>query len=137
VVPSLLDTLIGAAASALDPEAYGVHLAIWHGFKMPLLLSALTLAGGVALFAERRAVSRFQARFAGRVPDGTEGYLALLRGSNTLADRLTSVLQNGSLPTYVGVILLTAACVPALVLAARSATSRSWWTAPCTWSSPW
>ena len=120
VVPSLLDTVVGAAADSLS-GGHGVHLALWHGVTWPLVLSAITLAGGAVLFVGRRAVSRFQARFAGRTPEGTEGYLALLRGANAFADRLTSALQNGSLPIYAGVILVTTTCVPAVVLLANGA----------------
>jgi multicomponent Na+:H+ antiporter subunit A len=52
------------------------------------------------------------------VPSGGEAYLAALRGLNTLSDRVTAVVQSGSLPVYAGVILTTAALLTtgALVL---------------------
>ena len=44
--------------------------------------------------------------------DGNDAYLAVLRGLNRTADRVTGVVQNGSLPVYSGVVLLTATVVP-------------------------
>jgi multicomponent Na+:H+ antiporter subunit A len=50
---------------------------------------------------------------AGRhLPSSGEGYVVALRSMNTLANRVTGVVQNGSLPVYTGVILLTAALLP-------------------------
>jgi multicomponent Na+:H+ antiporter subunit A len=50
------------------------------------------------------------------IPSGTDVYLATLRGLNRLANRVTAIVQNGSLPIYAGVILLTAAVLPGAVL---------------------
>jgi multicomponent Na+:H+ antiporter subunit A len=117
VVPGLLDELIGSAGAALVPAADPVHLAVWHGVEPPLLLSAVVLAGGLALFAARRPVDRVLA-LGHRVPSGGAAYLAALRALNVLADRTTAVVQSGSLPVYAGVILSTAALLTtgALVL---------------------
>ncbi|MGH9150651.1 MAG: hydrogen gas-evolving membrane-bound hydrogenase subunit E, partial [Acidimicrobiales bacterium] len=52
---------------------------------------------------------------------GPEAFAATVRGLNTVARRLTGVVQNGSLPVYSAVILLTAAAVPAVALATGAA----------------
>ena len=56
----------------------------------------------------------------------------LLRGLNRVADRVTGVVQNGSLPVYAGVILLTAAVLPgvALLIGATGRAGRSSAAAP-------
>ena len=108
VGPGLLDPLVGAVVP-------GTHLALWHGVNLPLVLSAATLATGAALFAGRDAVGRVLA-VGERVPSSTDAYQALLRGLNTLADRVTGLVQSGSLPVYTGVILLTAAVLPGAAL---------------------
>ena len=46
-------------------------------------------------------------------------YRASLRGLNALANRVAGVVQSGSLPMYLGVILLTAAAVPGALLVTR------------------
>jgi multicomponent Na+:H+ antiporter subunit A len=121
VFPETLNRLVGAAAGALEPGTGTVHLALWHGFTGTLGLSALTLALGLALFALRAPVARLLA-LGHSLPSGADGYLWTLRGLNRLADRVTGVVQYGSLPLYCGIILLTAAAVPGWVLV----TSRGW-----------
>jgi len=115
LLPDLASHLVGAAAHSLDPHTHPEHLAIWHGLNLALALSAVTIAGGLALVAGGRAVVRFGQR--ARAPfDGNDAYLAVLRGLNRTADRVTGVVQNGSLPVYSGVVLLTATVVPGLAL---------------------
>ena len=117
LVPSAVENLVDGAAEAVAPAVAPVHLAVWHGLGLPLVLSVVVLAGGLALFVARRPVARVLE--AGHtVPSGGEVYLAAVRGLNTVADRVTAVVQSGSLPVYAGVILTTAALLTtgALVL---------------------
>jgi multicomponent Na+:H+ antiporter subunit A len=117
VEPWLVDRWVGGAARALDPAVPPVHLALWHGVNLPLGLSAVALAGGAALFAARRRVAPVLA-LGSRLPTGGQVYLALLRGLNVVADRVTAVVQSGSLPVYAGVILSTAAVATTTALVA-------------------
>ena len=108
--------------TSLDGAVGEVHLALWHGFNIELLLSAVALAGGVVLFVGRRPVGRgagARARRARRRPAATSARCAAL---NAVANRVTAVAQPGSLPVYLGVILLTAALVPGALLL-----SGPWW----------
>lgn len=116
LVPGLLDPLLGAFAHAADPAAPTPHLALWHGVNVALVLSAVTVATGTALFVVRDALGRVL-RAGDRIPSGTDAYQSILRGLNALADRVTGVVQSGSLPVYTGVILLTAAVLPGVALA--------------------
>ena len=50
---------------------------------------------------------------------------ATLRGLNNVADKVTGVVQSGSLPIYLGVILLTAAVVPGCTAAHRATGGRA------------
>ena len=111
--------LIGAAAS-LDPGAAGKELALWHGFNLPLALSALVVAGGVALAWREDQVEGLLGRLA--LPrSGADAYAAAVRGLNLIARRTAGVAQSGSLPVYVGVIAATAVALPGSVLATRAA----------------
>jgi multicomponent Na+:H+ antiporter subunit A len=79
----------------------------------------VTYALGTLLFLVRRPLARVLA--AGEVvPSGTEVYLRTLRALNRIAIRTTSIVQNGSLPIYAGVILMTAAALPGVVLLTRT-----------------
>ena len=48
-------TSSAALRPILDDEVVDVHLAVWHGFNQPLVLSVVALAAGAALFAARAA----------------------------------------------------------------------------------
>jgi multicomponent Na+:H+ antiporter subunit A len=115
VVPGVADRLVGAAAASLHAAAEPAHLALWHGFELPLALSAVTVAAGAGLFVAPVPVGRVLAAGT-RVPSSADAYLALLRVLNRFASRTTGIVQNGSLPIYTAVILLTAAVVPATAM---------------------
>jgi multicomponent Na+:H+ antiporter subunit A len=120
LAPSLLDGLLGAAAGATVGTAVVAHLAAWHGLNAALALSAVAIGLGAALHLARRRVDR--ALSVGSVlPTGSDGYhttiSAILRG----ADRVTGVVQSGSMPVYLGVILMTVVVLPGVALVAWSA----------------
>ena len=142
-MPSVADRLVGASLSDYRVARSSVHLSLWHGFNVPLALSALTLAGGALLVVVDRRLQVLLARGSG-IPKGAEVYLAALRGLGLVSTRVTRFVQNGSLPVYVGVILATAAVVPGVALLvgaglaglagvreplARLRSSRSCWSA--------
>ncbi len=117
VLPALADPLVDAAATALDRAVEPVHLALWHGLTLPLLLSAIALLGGAGLHLARRTVDPVLA--LGHTPASSAGLYGLaLRGLNALADRVTGIAQPGSLPIYLGVIATTAAVIPGGMLLA-------------------
>lgn len=62
VVPGLASRLVYGAAASLDSsvEATG-HLALWHGFSIPLLLSAVTVGLGCIMVLGARRVAAAQA----------------------------------------------------------------------------
>ncbi|MEO5899857.1 MAG: hydrogen gas-evolving membrane-bound hydrogenase subunit E, partial [Ilumatobacteraceae bacterium] len=115
VAPSSIDRLVGTATRSLTSTSNG-HVALWHGVNLALVLSAIAIVGGLALFAARRTVAPVL-RAGSRVPDGGRVFTGALRWTNTAATRVTAVTQNGSLPIYAGVTLLTAALAPGIVLA--------------------
>jgi multicomponent Na+:H+ antiporter subunit A len=109
------DALVNAAATALDPGAGEYHLALWHGFGPPLLISTVIVVVGFGLFAARERVEAWQRR-VDRMPTATSLYRRGLTGTISLADRVTGVVQNGSLPVYLATILLTVVVLPGAVL---------------------
>ena len=114
IAPILWDRLVDAAARSLDAGS-GAHLALWHGLNAPLVLSAVTLAGGAGLFTARRPVEALQARMAPPV-SAVDAYHASIRALNRTARVVTGVAQSGSLPIYTAVILITAAVAPGVAL---------------------
>jgi multicomponent Na+:H+ antiporter subunit A len=118
--PGPLAALAGGAAEALTGEAAG-KLVLWPGLTAALGLSALVLAAGAGLVWARVGFERFQTRLARRVPlpAADTVYHRTIEGMLALAGRTTAVVQNGSLPVYLTVIVLTAVSLPA-VLAIRA-----------------
>jgi multicomponent Na+:H+ antiporter subunit A len=116
IFPDVVDGLATASLTGFGAGAPDVHVSLWHGFGLPLLLSALTLAGGALLALGDQRVQPVLAK--GRaIPTGGETYLTALRGLGAMSARVTGFVQNGSLPVYAAVILATAAVAPAAVLA--------------------
>ena len=111
VAPWIGDGLANASIAAYGGGAE-IHLSLWHGFGIPLALSVLALAGGAALALGDRWVQPLLAR-GGSIPSGAEVYVAALRALGIAAARVTGFVQSGSLPVYAGVIMATAALLPA------------------------
>ncbi|MDT0277451.1 Na+/H+ antiporter subunit A [Blastococcus goldschmidtiae] len=128
----LLEPLVAGYADTLPllvPEAE--KLALWHGLQPALLLSALTIAGGALLFAGRRRVFRAQRRVAvGASAD--EGYWNTLQALDRLAVLVTGTTQRGSLPAYLGTILVVVLVLPGSVLLFRAPWPEEWraWDSP-------
>jgi multicomponent Na+:H+ antiporter subunit A len=111
IAPQLVGPLVYGAAAALDPAVEASTLAVWHGINPALILSVLTVTGGVLLFVSRRRVARVQDALPA-VPGADDAYRGALVGLNRVADAVTGFFQNGSLPVYLGVILTTAVVLP-------------------------
>jgi multicomponent Na+:H+ antiporter subunit A len=122
IVPGLLDDFVGAAAEDLDDAVPDVHLAVWHGINQPLVMSVAALGIGAALYTARRYVDPVLRRIQPSPVSSSWAYRGTLRGLNSLANRVAGVVQSGSLPMYLGVILLTAAALPGTLLV-----TGTWW----------
>jgi len=113
VAPGVVDGAVVDAARSVDAAAGEFHLAAWHGFGAPLGLSALAVALGWLLW--RRPLTYLRG-LTTRAPDATRVYAAVLTGINRQAARVTSVLQGGSLPVYLGVIMSVTVIAPAVLM---------------------
>ena len=120
VVPALVDPFVDAAVRALVPGSDPPAVALWHGVTIALVLSVVTYALGALLAWARDALSYVLAR-GSRITSAESVYLKTLRGVNRTADRVTGVVQSGSLPVYLGVIVATAALVPGIALLSADA----------------
>ena len=100
LLPALIVTgLLGAAAQVtILPPRPELHLAIWHGFNLPLLMSVIALAGGVGIYAVRRKLFAFQRQFPQRnaLMIFEHNVRSLLHWTQKAIDRF----ENGSLQRY-------------------------------------
>jgi multicomponent Na+:H+ antiporter subunit A len=128
--PSGLDTVLDDYAETI-PGPSDYHLALWHGFGVPLLLSVLILAVGTCVFFGRKQLPR---KKFGYTPLGNADriYDEVMRGLDVLAVRLTAQTQRGSLPATQSVILCTLVLLPvaALLMGARNRPELALWDSP-------
>ncbi|MFY8136280.1 MAG: monovalent cation/H+ antiporter subunit A [Aquimonas sp.] len=108
VIGPVLETAVRGATHGNVPDYY---LAVWHGFNLPLLMSAIAVAGGIALYFGLR---RFVALH--RDVRGAFGFAAFhwkIDLLTTFSRGVTQRLEDGSLQRYLLLMVLSA-----LVLAA-------------------
>ncbi|MET0661635.1 MAG: hydrogen gas-evolving membrane-bound hydrogenase subunit E, partial [Ilumatobacteraceae bacterium] len=120
LVPSTINTLVEGATVALYPGTNPAPVVLWSGFNEAVLLSLVIIAGGIAITWFRSPVAAAQRRFSDAthvVPTGDRAFLGVLRGIGVTARRVTGVVQNGSLPIYIGVIMLVGVVVPLIPMA--------------------
>jgi multicomponent Na+:H+ antiporter subunit A len=104
---------LAVAAESLDAHAH-LHLSLWPGLHLALVLSALILLFGAALGA---ALIRRQLPRAAPETIGERAYGRAFNGLLTGARRLTLVTQSGSLPVYVAVVFSVVVAVLGVALA--------------------
>jgi len=106
VLAPLVDDALSGYSAVFEPDAAEpYYLALWHGLEPALGISAVTLAVGLWMFWKRDAVFGAQGRVRTGISAG-DSYLAAVRFVDRTAARTTSLTQRGSLPFYLGVILL-------------------------------
>jgi len=115
VAPQMLESALEPYADSLTGGS-DYHLALWHGFNLPLLLSAGVLALGTASFVARARLRRVR---VGWLPlaNADRVYDATLRNLEFVAFKVTGAIQRGSIPATQSVILLTLVVLPVAVLA--------------------
>jgi multicomponent Na+:H+ antiporter subunit A len=120
---------IGAAVA--DATEQSVKLVLWPGFKPALAVSAVVIAGGALVHLLTHSLRSRLPRWIHRLDDislptaqGT--YQGAVRGLNRVADTVTGVVQNGSLPVYLAVILATLFLVPGTVWLVTADATPSW-----------
>lgn len=134
LAPGLLSTLLEAHLDAVLPLAPGepeTHLALWHGFTLPLLLSGVIIGGGALLFWQRERLARFnfQEPALGNADSTYDWILDQLR---RISLRLTASTQRGSLTINLGIIFAVLIILPltALILGERNDVRMELWDTP-------
>ncbi|QDT34156.1 putative monovalent cation/H+ antiporter subunit A [Thalassoglobus polymorphus] len=96
LMPTRISELLAAGSHAVTGHEVPVHLALWHGVNVTLLLSLLTLAGGITLYWQRHRLGGIYASLNPVIHYGPSSvYAWLLKNVNQLARVQTAILQNG------------------------------------------
>ncbi|TVR24684.1 MAG: DUF4040 domain-containing protein [Ilumatobacter sp.] len=115
LAPVLVDRLVRASTLALQPGVTPSPVELWAGFNTALVLSLIVISTGLVLTAYRVPLGRLQRRASDAIswiPSAEQGFLACLRGMTDGSKRVTALVQNGSLPIYLAVIVTVAAVAP-------------------------
>ncbi|GIG35940.1 Na+/H+ antiporter subunit A [Cellulomonas pakistanensis] len=104
LVPSFGEELLAPQAD-LYPEGEAGHLLLWGGFTPVLAITVAVLAVGALLFVARGPVEAAQAAVP-HVPEADRMYRRFMRKLDDLAADVTAITQRGSLPFYLGGILV-------------------------------
>ncbi|HVR44487.1 MAG TPA: hydrogen gas-evolving membrane-bound hydrogenase subunit E [Thermoanaerobaculia bacterium] len=128
IVPAWAAAIVAPAASSVTGVWAALELHLWHGPGMPLLLSAGSLLGGLAIhFGLRRFdLAAATEGFVSRGPQRWYGWsiTALVDGSA----RFSRLLQSGYLRSYVKIILVTViALVASTMVKSGIAPTRQDW----------
>jgi multicomponent Na+:H+ antiporter subunit A len=110
--------LIDPAASAVLAEQVSVKLTLWYGLDAALVLSVLTLAGGIGVYlllgrGLQPRLAGFD-RVFGRFPD--RSFDTVLDGLLRLARAQTAVLQGGGLRQAIAIVIGVAAALSGAAL---------------------
>ncbi|WP_111720503.1 Na+/H+ antiporter subunit A [Homoserinimonas sp. OAct 916] len=105
LTPQLNHWLSGYSDTLPPGATAGAELVLWHGLSPAFGVSMLVLAAGLGLFWMRDRVYRLQSRVPALV-DAGRGYWVSMRTVDRVAARTTAITQSGSLPAYLGVILM-------------------------------
>ncbi|RTE86650.1 MULTISPECIES: monovalent cation/H+ antiporter subunit A [Gammaproteobacteria] len=116
IAPHLADAFVNTVGSAVlgyAQEPY--HIAIWHGFNAPLLMSVIALVGGLLLYTQK---GKLLAWYKKRKPFNElhifEGTVTRIMSEFT---QLVTRVENGSLQRYfaIAIVMLVAMIVYALL----------------------
>lgn len=113
--PFLLSPLITQATSTIIGSPVEPIVKLWSGFNIPLLLSVITVALGLALFLLRKPIKAFQNKLL--IPGAESAYDLIFRSTISLATWQTLRLQSGYLRNYLIIILLATGALIVLKLA--------------------
>lgn len=112
-IADYVDTAFPPGSAFSSPEPY--HLALWHGFELPVLFTVVVYLCGLLLYFAQRTVERmqFSQPALGNADRIYDGVLSL---ADQASLRLTAFIQRGSLSLNLGIIMLTLVAFPMISL---------------------
>lgn len=103
------DMLIQPAVQAITNKPQSIHLGLFHGFNMPLLLSTITVASGLLIFYFRKSAAAIIQSIENAVPTGDQAYDFVMKMIYSFSHWQTDLLQHGSMPRYLATVFATQA----------------------------
>lgn len=129
LIPALLVENIvnaGTRASTQITSFEGVHLAIWHGFNLPLLMSAIALIGGVTFYfalAKGRKIRKIDLDLILGHLQGKLLFEDFLKNLLKISRKIKRKTETGSLQNYLLLIVVFSIVVVAVPLFGQNITT--------------
>ncbi|MGD8175548.1 monovalent cation/H+ antiporter subunit A [Marinimicrobium sp. ARAG 43.8] len=111
---TVLPFMEAGASAVLGETMPEYHIALWHGLNLPLLMSAVALAGGILLYVQRKGLFAFYERKFRR--DEKLVFERRIQWGEQSARWLTDRLENGSLQRYLALFFGSAVVAGAIGL---------------------
>jgi multicomponent Na+:H+ antiporter subunit A len=109
VFPALISPIISSAGTAISGTVQHVHLGLWHGFNVPLGLSAISLLGGILFFSlwskNRKPIAATVHQLSRLGPEA--GYYWFMDALTRVSRWQTHLLQNGKTGIYLIILVLS------------------------------
>jgi len=109
-------TLITPSTQAIIQKEVGEHIHLWHGFNLPLALSAITLLLGISIYRFSDALRTFLIDIEKRLPSADKLWDSFIQGMLNFATAQTKFFQCGSLRIYLFVVFSAVAVLLGHVL---------------------
>lgn len=125
LIPTVLFPLVDSASKAVSGVAKAGKLVVWPGLVPALGWSAASLTLGLLLVWRAELLARATevvGRIAERLPTADNAYRRSIPALLRFADRSSGLLQNGSLPAYLAIILLVAVLAPTVAVVSNGPT---------------
>ncbi|MFT6029566.1 MAG: multicomponent K+:H+ antiporter subunit A [Oleiphilaceae bacterium] len=100
------DLLEAASEAVLQHPLPPFNLAIWHGFNLPLLMSAIAIIGGSILYFKREALFEFKEQFISA--DAKYVFESRIQWIVAKASQAQQLIDNGSLQRYMFCLVMFA-----------------------------
>lgn len=113
----LIEPLLVHTVEAVYGKPYEVELGLWHGFNLTLLLSAITIAGGIGLYLNIDRLRATAQEFdIGERFGPTAQYERFFASINTLAELQSVMILKTVLRNYIRIIISTFVILVSYVL---------------------
>jgi multicomponent Na+:H+ antiporter subunit A len=134
LAPAMGETLLAPFADEYPAGDPG-HLILWGGFTPVLAITAVVFVAGALLFWQRARVEALQDGWWSPIAADVV-YRRSMRRLDDLAADVTAATQRGSLPFYLGIILVVLAVAPGMVIASGLISGTSVDVAVRPWDEP-
>ncbi|NQZ05135.1 monovalent cation/H+ antiporter subunit A [Idiomarina sp.] len=105
LIPMLsVSGILNQAVSSVVLAPVDVKLSLWHGFNIPLLMSAVAIVGGIVIYSQRDQLFTFNRQFEGQ--DAKHNFERIVQAVCDSANRLFAYIDTGSLQRYMALVLI-------------------------------